>query len=28
LAVLEKRTAVCELMGDSYEAVSQHLKKR
>ena len=28
LAVLEKRTAVCELMGDSYVAVSQHLKKR
>ena len=28
LAVLEKRTGVCVLMGDSYEAVSQHLKKR
>jgi len=28
LAVLEKRTAVCELMCDSYEAVSERLKKR
>ena len=28
LAVLEKRTAVCELMSDSYEAVSERLKKR
>jgi hypothetical protein len=28
LAVLEKRTAVCELMGNSYEAVSERLKKR
>jgi len=28
LAVLEKRTAVCELLGDSYEAVSERLKKR
>ena len=27
LAVLEKRTAVCELMGNSYEAVSERLKK-
>ena len=27
LAVLEKRTAVCELMSDSYEAVSERLKK-
>ena len=28
LAVLEKRTAVCELIGNSYEAVSERLKKR
>jgi len=28
LAVLEKRTAVCELMGNSYEAVSERLKRR
>ena len=28
LAVLEKRTAVCELIGDSYVAVSERLKKR
>jgi len=28
LAVLEKRTAVCELMGNSYEAVSERLKQR
>ncbi len=28
LAVLEKRTAVCELMNDSYEAIAEHLKKR
>ena len=27
LAVLEKRTAVYELMGNSYEAVSERLKK-
>ena len=28
LAVLEKRTAVCELLSDSYEAIAEHLKKR
>ena len=28
LAVLEKRTAVCELMGNSYEAIAERIKKR
>ena len=28
LAVLEKRTAVCELMSDSYEAIAERIKKR
>jgi len=28
LAVLEKRTAVCELMSNRYEAVAERLKKR
>ena len=28
LAVLEKCTAVCELMGNSYEAIAERIKKR
>ena len=28
LAVLEKRTAVCDLLGDNYEAIAERIKKR
>ena len=28
LAVLENRTAVCDLLGDNYEAIAERIKKR